>query len=165
MLAKHTLTSELLFTKFFVYKYIIKLIAIPILLQYYPTASTIAMQSYLKDIVDFPAEITEYDFGAFTGFVKRHQLGYNLGYIRIPNGHYFYGVDYNNIRVDVHGGLTFSSLGEDNSWIIGFDTAHIGDFGPFDFSDPDDHYWTHTDVVLELVHLCEQLKIFSTNSR
>lgn len=62
--------------------------------------------------------------------------GWGNGYVALPKGHPWYGMDYNEIPVDIHGGLTFSQLAsnwaEDHdfdpeSWVIGFDTAHYGD--------------------------------------
>ena len=64
--------------------------------------------------------------------------GYACGYVAIPKGHKYYGVDYDDIDVDVHGGLTHSALvvGDENYdvfkdyvgyWVVGFDTCHAGD--------------------------------------
>ena len=70
--------------------------------------------------------------------------GWGNGYVIIPKEHPAYGLDYNDIKVSVHGGLTFAkdiadihremptflpsrfkSLTE--GWVVGFDTAHCGD--------------------------------------
>ena len=65
--------------------------------------------------------------------------GYGNCYVALPKGHKYFGIDYNAIPVDVHGGLTFSHLGNElgnkyperfrnkNFWIVGFDTCHYGD--------------------------------------
>jgi len=69
--------------------------------------------------------------------------GWGNGYILIPKGHRMHGVDYDDIPVDVHGGLTFAilvnaktvkeweGLGMDESdigtWMVGFDTVHAYD--------------------------------------
>jgi hypothetical protein len=56
------------------------------------------------------------------------QRGYANGYVILHPGHKYFGVDYNEIDVEVHGGLTFSKLDEvNNTWVIGFDTHHGGD--------------------------------------
>lgn len=47
------------------------------------------------------------------------------GYVRVPDGHPWFGLDYDDIDVEVHGGLTFARAG----W-IGFDTLHSGDVWP-----------------------------------
>lgn len=44
------------------------------------------------------------------------------GYVQVPDNHPFYGLDYEDIDVNIHGGLTYAEEG----W-IGFDTAHAFD--------------------------------------
>jgi len=75
--------------------------------------------------------------------------GWGNGYVILPKGHQFHGVDYDHIHVQVHGGLTCSEvltkellkrfkespeaetseLSEDDigSWVVGFDTCHFQD--------------------------------------
>jgi hypothetical protein len=63
--------------------------------------------------------------------------GYGNGYVALPPDHKLHGTPYDDIDVDVHGGLTFGELGKDmkhkpdnisnEDWIIGFDTAHYSD--------------------------------------
>jgi len=63
------------------------------------------------------------------GFTER---GWGNGYVRIVEGHPFYGMNYMDIPVSVHGGLTFGDhimdydKWPDGYW-VGFDTAHYGD--------------------------------------
>jgi hypothetical protein len=55
-------------------------------------------------------------------------FGWGNGYVGIPSWHPWYGMDYDNIPVRCHGGLTFGQLDEDeNLWVIGFDTCHFND--------------------------------------
>jgi hypothetical protein len=61
-------------------------------------------------------------------------MGFRCGYIRVLPGHPWFGLDYNDILVDVHGGLTYSSHGVDCTnhpgaaeWWIGFDCGHFMD--------------------------------------
>lgn len=77
------------------------------------------------------------------GFVKiipglLIETGYGNGYVVIPKGHPTHGIDYDDIAVEVHGGLTFSALADGlawpeikdidkGGWVVGFDTAHLGD--------------------------------------
>ena len=59
-------------------------------------------------------------------FVISH--GWGNGYVGIPSWHPYYKMDYNEIPIDCHCGLTWSSLDEDeNLWVIGFDTSHSDD--------------------------------------
>jgi hypothetical protein len=75
--------------------------------------------------------------GIHLGFeweVTANHSGFRCGYVRIPPAHPWYGVDYDDIAADVHGGLTFAQPdahcgkdGPDDSWWIGFDCAHYQD--------------------------------------
>lgn len=85
------------------------------------------------------------------GFGK-FDFGWGNGYVLLPYNHPFYGVHYDDIDANVHGGLTFSDYFDverfpewvknreiggditmenyknfDKYWMIGFDTAHSGD--------------------------------------
>ena len=60
--------------------------------------------------------------------------GWGNGYVRIPDGHEFNGMEYMDIPVNVHGGLTFGSDIEEGDYLdfskgfwVGFDTAHHSD--------------------------------------
>jgi hypothetical protein len=64
--------------------------------------------------------------------------GWGNGYVVIPKGHPMYGKHYDEVPIDVHGGLTFSGSANDfpfpestdemkDGWVFGFDTAHYND--------------------------------------
>lgn len=55
-------------------------------------------------------------------------IGHRCGYIQIPKGHKFFDKHYDDVDVEVHGGLTFSGKIEGcrGEW-IGFDCAHMND--------------------------------------
>lgn len=91
--------------------------------------------------------------------------GWGNGYVLIPPGHPYHGVGYDDIPVEVHGGLTFSDIitqdlvdsewadGKlDNAdvgyWAVGFDTAHYGD---------NLRKWTKEAVLAETQRLRDQL--------
>lgn len=70
--------------------------------------------------------------------VNMMDLGHRCGYVGVPIGHKFYGKNYTDIDndIDCHGGLTFSSNYENDSypldepndyWWFGWDYAHCGD--------------------------------------
>jgi len=80
--------------------------------------------------------------GSHRGFDYRvivMPMGYRCGYVRLPEGHPWYGFDFQDIKVSVHGGLTFSCLVKDdlpileNGYWIGFDCMHA-----FDIPDTDE---------------------------
>ena len=63
------------------------------------------------------------------------------GYVAVPESHPAYKKHYDNINVEVHGGLTFadecgvvvchrSSDPDDKVWWLGFDCSHSFDFSP-----------------------------------
>lgn len=62
-------------------------------------------------------------------------LGHRCGYIGIPKDNKFYGLMYDDVDIDVHGGLTYASsdcnseypVKTTDTWWIGFDCAHFGD--------------------------------------
>ena len=70
---------------------------------------------------------------------SKFRFGWGNGYVVIPQGHPAHGKDFTDIKVLVHGGLTFSvnadnlqdwpSLIEEDKgcWVVGFDTSHSGD--------------------------------------
>lgn len=47
------------------------------------------------------------------------------GYVKVPEDHPWHGLDYDDIDVEINGGLTYARDG----W-IGFDTLHSGDYWP-----------------------------------
>lgn len=54
--------------------------------------------------------------------------GYRCGYVRVPVGHPWHGLDCVDMPANAHGGLTFHSPdADDGSWWLGFDCAHAGD--------------------------------------
>lgn len=68
-------------------------------------------------------------------------LKFLCGYVGLPEGNKYYGVHYDEIDLNVHGGFTFAgsfsgerkSKCEDNNnnlWWIGFDCGHYGDYIP-----------------------------------
>lgn len=96
-------------------------------------------------------------------FLPSISHGFGNGYVLIPEDHPYHGISYENIRVDVHGGLTFSeivdeefikdwkdSLSEEDlgSWCVGFDTYHFGD---------NLLKWSEENVEKETIRLKEQL--------
>lgn len=87
-------------------------------------------------------------FGFLNSTHNRHlqkcgiDCGYANGYVAIPPEHPLYGIHYNDVNIEVHGGLTFSkhfcffntttpelldAKIPDNYWVFGFDTMHVSD--------------------------------------
>lgn len=80
------------------------------------------------------------------------------GYVKIPAGHHWHGLDYDEIDVEVHGGLTYG--GGQSGW-IGFDCLHCGDFWPgsarYGDSLPSDREWTAEMVAEETRSLARKV--------
>ena len=78
--------------------------------------------------------------------IVRQSNGFWCGYVGLPPGHKYHGEFYDDVPVDVHGGLTYSDacVGHvchvaaegrpDDIWWVGFDCAHMGDRIPRDFA-------------------------------
>lgn len=96
--------------------------------------------------------------------------GYANGYVAVPRGHPFFGKNYDDVPVQVHGGLTFGYSGEDimvidspetevlegslsdldeNWWVFGFDTCHCSDSL---------YNWPREAVIDETLSLKKQLE-------
>ena len=77
------------------------------------------------------------------------------GYCVIPDGHPLeQSDDWNDPYgredlLDVHGGVTFGPKKVEGGHIVGFDTAHFGDYSAI--SNPQGHCWTIAD--LSLIHI------------
>ncbi len=67
---------------------------------------------------------SEFLYNGFECKVILTQMGHRCGYVRLPLGHWGRDMSYDDIDVDVHGGLTY---GPDKDGWIGFDCAHCDD--------------------------------------
>ena len=59
--------------------------------------------------------------------VIAHDMGHRCGYVGVSKYHPWYGKDYNETDLDVHGGLTYAGMRKDGLWWFGYDCAHLGD--------------------------------------
>lgn len=88
-------------------------------------------------------------------------FGWGNGYVLIPENNVLHGKHYDDIDVNIHGGLTFSELVDNDmvekwqldrtdlgKWCVGFDTFHFRDC----LSN-----WSKEQVQLEAERLREQL--------
>lgn len=92
----------------------------------------------------------EWRIGPYVALMLRNaRHGMWCGYVGLPPGHPWHGLDYNNVPVEVHGGLSFAGAcmederparerichvplpGEsDDVWWLGFDCHHFMDLAP-----------------------------------
>lgn len=86
------------------------------------------------------------------------------GYVALPKEHIYYGKGYDDIPIEVHGGLTFAQKGDGKTWDkkyywIGFDCSHAGDLASTNpkYIIQGDHLWTEGEVIEEVKALVQQL--------
>jgi hypothetical protein len=94
-------------------------------------------------------------------------------YIGLPKDHILSGFNYNDLPLNVHGGLTFSSIGDGkvwpkNYWWYGFDYAHSGDYSFYYDTCKDiletysyhnsEHQWIVSEVEIEAKQTIIELK-------
>ena len=63
--------------------------------------------------------------------IRHEHLGSLCGYVTITFGHPYFRKKYNEIDIDVHGGLTYGTSHKNLlTWVLGFDCAHLNDVCP-----------------------------------
>lgn len=85
----------------------------------------------------------EFEHAGLNCLLVRHSsLLHWCCYVGVPPGHPAHGKDYDDVHVDVHGGLTYSEMCNgfichkpkdgkpDNLYWLGADFAHLGDISP-----------------------------------
>lgn len=104
--------------------------------------------------------------GYLCRIIRPYNDGHLCGYVSVPEGHNCFGKGYDDVHVNVHGGLTYSQdMGVKGRWWLGFDCVHLGDMNPRDiivYDGPkwreDDTYRTKNYVKKECEKLAKQLK-------
>lgn len=106
-----------------------------------------------------PQSVTEktWEYKSLKCKVKFLFQSYRCGYVGVQKGHPDYGKSYDDVDVDVHGGLTYGEQGEDNFYWLGFDCAYSGDFIKGVSEHKGDFFWTLEEVIKETNKLAEQL--------
>lgn len=85
-------------------------------------------------------------------------------YVVLPPTNQFYGKHYDEIPIDVHGGLTFgcSFNPNINEMCIGWDYSHVGDYCSY-FPNSDEHKWTTQEIRQDVYNVIKQLKDYEQN--
>lgn len=91
-----------------------------------------------------------FEYKGFSCVVLFLPWGYRCGYVGLPSNNEYYNVDYMNIPVDCHGGLTYaeSSLcmqDDKDIWWIGFDCAHC--FDGYDLEKHKEYYKDNAEAM------------------
>lgn len=103
------------------------------------------------------------DSGEIDGY-KYKIVSYGIhpcAYVCLPKNDKFYGLPYDEIDIDCHGGLTYGSFQQNEFW-IGWDYAHWGDYcgyhALFDFdSEFVEKRWTTAEILEEVKDVIKQL--------
>lgn len=77
-----------------------------------------------EHIIKYP-ELYKFIYNGYECELKRNLMLAWCGYVTVPSDHKDYNKDYDDINIDVHGGITYSSFGT-----FGFDCIHGGDLSP-----------------------------------
>jgi len=101
-----------------------------------------------KSIIE--KEWEAYGFKCKVIFVRQ---SHRCGYVGIPKGHVAYDKRYDELPIEVHGGLTYGEVEEDGLKWFGFDCAHLEDATA---SSPSGHFWTLEEVVEETEKMAKQ---------
>jgi hypothetical protein len=76
----------------------------------------------------------EFEHAGYRCFViRRNSMAIWCGYVLLPDDHPW--TKQEDVSADVHGGVTWNRnapkhLDDVQGWLVGFDTAHYGDFNP-----------------------------------
>ena len=116
---------------------------------------------------DAEPDRVEFEHAGLPCLLRRNRSGVWCGYAAVPPDHPWHGTHYDEVPVDVHGGLTYADAcqgsichvpkpGEpDNVWWFGFDCANLGDLVPGLWADGD--YRDMAYVRTETTRLAQQL--------
>ena len=79
---------------------------------------------------DLEPDSKEFVYNGYKCEIKRQPTMKHLcGYVSLPKTSKFFQKGYDDIDVNVHGGLTYAKMSGD-LWKIGFDCAHLYDYIP-----------------------------------
>lgn len=108
-----------------------------------------------------------FDYKGFPCVVLMQHMAFRTGYVGIPKGHKLYGVGYDGIGIDCHGGLTYSDKSlalqnDEDTWWIGFDTGHYCDGKDYEMAIK---MFADDVAVLNGIMLCKKIdERFGTNT-
>ena len=96
----------------------------------------------LQKLIDKEGDELQWEYTCSNGIIihcsiHRNNVKALCGYITLTPDNTLYGVEYDNLDLQAHGGLTYNSYDDDNNWVIGFDCAHHGDLTPYFLLDED----------------------------
>jgi hypothetical protein len=81
---------------------------------------------------------------------------HRCGYVGVPKEHLAYNKNYDDLPIDVHGGLTYGAVKKDGLQWFGFNCAHSGDKTLSLSFEENGHLWTTEEVIEETEKMAEQ---------
>jgi len=87
---------------------------------------------------------------------------HRCGYVGVPKSHIAFDKDYDDLPIDVHGGLTYADREKDGLCWFGFDCAHYMDkvMWPKELNlhnHKREHFWSLEEVTKETENMAKQL--------
>ena len=131
-------------------------------------------REYLRDLIEREGDELQWDYTCSNGVIIKCSIHRNdvkalCGYITLTQDNSLYGVDYDDINISAHGGITYQGYDQNENWVIGFDCGHYGDLTPY-FLLKDDTFARFTQdgiyrdmeyVKSECESMAEQASVFS----
>lgn len=114
-----------------------------------------------------PKQEKRFDHKGYPCVILFMPMGYRCGYVGILPKHKYYNVDFDNIPINCHCGLTYSSSdlhwqNEENIWRIGFDCGHCCD--GFDTEKVKELYAKDENVMSQFAVMQDYYKIQNESS-
>lgn len=90
----------------------------------------------LKELIEKEGNSLEWDYTCSNGVIiscsiHRNDVFALCGYITLTKDNSLYGIDYDDINISAHGGLTYQGYNQNENYVIGFDCGHYGDLTPY----------------------------------
>lgn len=90
----------------------------------------------LKELIEKEGDSLQWSYTCSNGVIIECSIHRNgvkalCGYITLAPDNKLYGVGYDDLDLQAHGGLTYNSYDDNNNWVIGFDCAHYQDLSPY----------------------------------
>jgi hypothetical protein len=126
----------------------------------------------LQKLIKKEGDELQWDYTCSNGVIIHCSIHRNgvkalCGYITLTKDSSLYGVGYDNLNIQVHGGLTYDGYDKDENWVIGFDCAHHGDLTPY-FLLNDEYYFGQRGIYRDMEYvkyecesMAEQASVFS----
>ena len=93
-------------------------------------------KEYLKELIEKEGNELQWDYTCCNGVIiscsiHRNDVFALCGYITLTKDNSLYGVEYDDINIQAHGGINYCRYDGNENWVIGFDCAHHGDLTPY----------------------------------